>query len=153
MKTLKIIKPDDWHVHFREGKFLETLVLETCNIFQRAIVMPNLKTPITSLKLANKYKKEIDKFSSSNKNFQPLITLYLTENIDVDELIKAYQEKKIFAVKLYPLGATTNSSRGIKNIDKIFLVLEKMSKYNIPLLIHGEVNSKKIDIFDREKLS
>lgn len=151
MKTLKIIRPDDWHVHFREGKFLEKLVLETCSVYQRSIVMPNLKTPITTLKLADKYKREIVKFSSSNKNFQPLITFYLTENINIDELIKAYKKEKVFAVKLYPFGATTNSSKGIKNIEKIFLVLEKMSKYNIPLLIHGEVNSKKIDIFDREK--
>lgn len=151
MKTLKIIKPDDWHVHFREGKFLKKLVKETCTVYQRAIIMPNLKTPITNLKLANKYRREIAKFSCSNKNFKPLITFYLTENINIDELIKAYKEKKMFAVKLYPFGATTNSSKGIKNIEKIFLVLEKMSKYNIPLLIHGEVNSKEIDVFDREK--
>ena len=152
MKTLKIIKPDDWHVHFREGEFLEKLVLETCTVYQRAIVMPNLKIPITSLKLAKKYKSEIIKFSNSNKKFQPLMTFYLTENIDVDDLIRAHKEKYLFAVKLYPSGATTNSSRGVKNIEKVFLVLEKMSKYGIPLLIHGEVNDKKVDVFDREKV-
>ena len=141
MKTLKIIKPDDWHVHFREGKFLKKLVKETCTVYQRAIIMPNLKTPITNLKLANKYRREIAKFSCSNKNFQPLITLYLTENISVDELIKAYQEKNLCS-QIISIWATTNSSRGIKNIDKIFLVLEKMSKYNIPLLIYMK-NSKK----------
>ena len=151
MKSIEIIKPDDWHVHFREDDLLKYLVYETSKIYSRAIVMPNLSVPITSLNLAKNYKETIQKYSA-NVDFKPLITFYLTEDINVDDLIKAYKNKIIFAVKLYPSGATTNSSNGVKNIDQIFPILEIMSDYEIPLLIHGEVNNNKIDVFDREKV-
>ena len=151
MKSIKIIKPDDWHVHFREDDLLKYLVNETSKIYSRAIVMPNLSIPITNLNLAQNYKDTIQKYSA-NINFKPLITFYLTEDINVGDLIKAYKNEIIFAVKLYPSGATTNSSKGVKNIDHIYPILEIMSDYEIPLLIHGEVNNKKVDVFDREKV-
>lgn len=151
MSFLKIIKPDDWHVHFREGELLKLLVPETSKIYNRAIVMPNLKNPITSIEQVKNYKKEILN-NSNNNNFSPLMTFYLTENLNVDELLSAFKNNLIFAVKLYPSGATTNSSKGVKNFEKIYDILEKMSENKIPLLIHGEVNDKKIDIFDRERV-
>ncbi len=152
MKKIDIIKPDDWHVHFRENPMIEKLVHETSKLYNRAIIMPNLTSPIVSSKQALEYKKQILSFSKINKYFEPLITLYLNEKINIKDLINAYKNKIIFAVKLYPAGATTNSSKGVKDISSIYNVLETMSKYKIPLLIHGEVNNRKIDIFDREKV-
>jgi len=152
MTYLEIIKPDDWHVHFREGEFLEKLVPETSKLYNRAIVMPNLSTPITNSKLAKNYKNQILKFSKINKSFNPLMTFYLNNEVSSDDLIKAHKNNLIFAAKLYPMGATTNSSKGVKNILSMFKIFEKMSENKIPLLIHGEVNEKKIDIFDREKI-
>ncbi len=152
MNTLEIIKPDDWHVHFRESPLLEKLVPETSKLFNRAIVMPNLEEPITDSKQAFLYKKKILNFSKNNKFFEPLITFYLNKNIVSEDLIYAFKNDIIFAVKLYPAGATTNSSKGVTNICEIFHILEIMSDHNIPLLIHGEVNDRKVDIFDREKV-
>ncbi len=152
MKKIEIIKPDDWHVHFREGLFLEKLVPETSKLFNRAIVMPNLTFPIVSSNQASEYKKQLLDFSKNNEYFEPLMTLYLNEEIDIKDLIKAYENKIIFAVKLYPAGATTNSSKGVKDITKTYKILEAMCKCKIPLLIHGEVNNKEIDVFDREKV-
>ncbi len=148
---LEIVKPDDWHVHFREGKLIKLLVRETSKLYNRTIVMPNLSTPITSITQIKKYKKEILNHSL-NKKFEPLMTFYLTESLDVDELIKASKNNLVFAVKLYPSGATTNSAKGVKNFKNIYPILKKMSEENIPLLVHGEVNDKKIDIFDRERI-
>ena len=113
MKKIEIIQPDDWHVHFREGLLLEKLVPETSKVFNRAVVMPNLIDPIVTAKQALSYKQQILKFSNNNKLFQPLITFYLNENIISRELIEAYKNNIIFAVKLYPAGATTNSSKGV----------------------------------------
>ncbi len=152
MKKIEIIKPDDWHVHFREGTLLKKLVPETSKLFNRAVVMPNLIDPIVNTKQALSYKNNILKYSNNNKNFKPLITFYLNDEIKIEELISAFENKIIFAVKLYPSGATTNSSKGVKNILNMYPVFEKMSKHGIPLLIHGEVNDKKVDIFDREKV-
>ena len=152
MNKLEITKPDDWHVHFREGELLEKLVPETSNLYNRAIVMPNLKRPINSLLKAQKYKNNILKFSKNNSNFIPLMTFYLQDDMDPDELIKAHKNNTIFAAKLYPSGATTNSSNGVKKISNIFHIFEKMSLHKIPLLIHGEVNDRNIDVFDREKM-
>ena len=152
MKNLKIIKPDDWHIHFREGELLKKIVPETSKNYNRVIVMPNLNDPIIKSSQAELYKKYILKFSNNNLNFKPLMTLYLNEQIDVKDLIKSYKNKTIFAIKLYPAGATTNSSKGVSRIKDIYNILEKMTEIKMPLLIHGEVNDKKIDIFDREKL-
>ena len=152
MNALKIIKPDDWHVHFRESPLLEKLVPETSKIFNRAIVMPNLIEPITNSKIASSYKKKILQYSTNNTFFDPLITFYLNDKMSINELVNAFKEEIIFAAKLYPLGATTNSSKGVSKISNMYKIFEKMSEYKIPLLIHGEVNIKEIDVFDREKV-
>ena len=123
MSILEIIKPDDWHVHFREGDFIKSLVPETSKLYNRVIVMPNLSNPITSIAQIKKYKKEILN-NSVNKNFEPLMTFYLTESLDVNELIKAFKNNLVFAVKLYPSGATTNSARS-KKFQKYFSCFRK----------------------------
>ncbi len=152
MNKIELIKPDDWHVHFREGSMLEKLVPETSKLYNRAIVMPNLSVPIINSKQALEYKKKILNFSENNNDFQPLMTFYLNKDISTSDLIEAFENNVVFALKLYPAGATTNSSKGVKDMTEIFHILEVMSNYQIPLLIHGEVNNDKVDIFDREKL-
>lgn len=151
MNQIDIIKPDDWHVHFRDGEILKAVVPETTRHFARSIIMPNLNPPILNGKDALQYKKRIENAIPKGKNFVPLMTVYLTENTDKNELKESYKNGLIFAVKLYPAGATTNSESGVKDIDKVMPVLEKMAEIGIPLLIHGEVTDKSVDIFDREK--
>ena len=152
MKEIEIIKPDDWHVHFRDNEMLKAVVPETTRHFSRAIIMPNLTPPILTGKNAIEYKKRIEDAVPENKNFVPLMTLYLTENTDKNDLKNSYEDGSVFAAKLYPAGVTTNSESGVKNINNIMDVLETMSKIGMPLLIHGEVTDHKIDIFDREKI-
>ncbi|MDC1133292.1 dihydroorotase [Alphaproteobacteria bacterium] len=152
MKQIEIIKPDDWHVHFRDNGILKAVVPETSRHFARAIVMPNLIPPILKGSDALKYKKRIEKAISKNHDFLPLMTIYLTETTDKYELRESYEKKQVFAAKLYPAGATTNSDSGVKDIKKIMPVLETMAEIGMPLLIHGEVTDKEIDIFDREKV-
>jgi dihydroorotase len=151
MKEIEIIKPDDWHVHFRDGEILKAVVPETTRNFARAIIMPNLIPPIINAKQAQNYKKRIESAIPPKNNFLPLMTLYLTEKTNINELQEAYTNGLIFAAKLYPAGATTNSESGVKNIQNIMTILETMSDIGMPLLIHGEVTNKEIDIFDREK--
>ena len=151
MNKIELIKPDDWHVHFREGEILKKIVPLTSNLYNRAVVMPNISSPIITSHQAKLYKKEILKHSKNNKFFEPLITFYLTENLILNELILAYKNRDVFAVKLYPAGATTNSSKGIRNISSKFNFFEQMCKEQIPLLIHGEINLKSVDVFDREQ--
>ena len=152
MKQIEIIKPDDWHVHFRDNDILKAVVPETSRHFARAIVMPNLIPPILKGSDALKYKKRIEKAISKNNDFLPLMTIYLTETTDKYQLRESYERKQVFAAKLYPAGATTNSDSGVKDIKKIMPVLETMAEIGMPLLIHGEVTDKEIDIFDREKV-
>ena len=151
MDEIEIIKPDDWHVHFRDNEILKAVVPETTRHFARSIVMPNLIPPILNAKQAVEYKKRIEKAIPSTDNFEPLMTIYLTEETNKIELENAYKNGVVFAVKLYPAGATTNSESGVKDIKKIMPILETMANIGIPLLIHGEVTDKEIDIFDREK--
>ena len=151
MKKIEIIKPDDWHVHFRDDEILKTVVPETTRHFARAMVMPNLTPPVLNGKQANEYKARIKKNVPKTHNFEPFMTIYLTENTSKSELIESYKEGFVFATKLYPAGATTNSDSGVKDIRKIMPILETMAKIGIPLLIHGEVTHKEVDIFDREK--
>lgn len=151
MEKIEIIKPDDWHVHFRDNEILEAVVPETTRHFSRAIVMPNLTPPILTGNDAIKYKKRIEKRIPQENKFIPFMTLYLTENTNPHELKNSYKNGFVFAAKLYPAGATTNSESGIKDIKKIMPLLEIMSEIGMPLLIHGEVTDKEIDIFDREK--
>ncbi len=152
MEQIEIIKPDDWHVHFRDNEILRAVVPETTRHFARSIVMPNLAPPILNARQAIEYKKRIEKAIPKSDNFEPLLTIYLTEETNKNELKDAYISNAVFAVKLYPAGATTNSDTGVKDIKKIMPVLEAMSKIGMPLLIHGEVTDKEVDIFDREKV-
>ena len=151
MKIFEIIKPDDWHVHFRDDEILKVVVPETTRHFARSIVMPNLIPPITNADQALKYKEKIKKATPDIDNFEPLMTLYLTEKTNKNDLKIAYYNNAVFAVKLYPAGATTNSDSGVKDIKKVMPVLETMALIGMPLLIHGEVTDKQVDIFDREK--
>ena len=152
MEEIEIIKPDDWHVHFRDGEVLKTVVPETSRHFARSIIMPNLIPPILNGKDADKYKKKIKQAIPKSDSFEPLMTIYLTETTNKIELEESYKNGSVFAVKLYPAGATTNSDSGVKNINKIMPVLETMTKIGMPLLIHGEATNKEIDVFDREKI-
>jgi dihydroorotase len=152
MEEIEIIKPDDWHVHFRDNEILKAVVPETSRHFARSIVMPNLIPPILKAKQAIEYKKRIKKAIPSTDNFEPFMTIYLTEETSKDDLKSAYKNGAVFAVKLYPAGATTNSDSGVKDIKKVMPILEMMSEIGMPLLIHGEVTDPNIDIFDREKV-
>ena len=152
MKTIEIIKPDDWHVHFRDNHLMETVVPETSRYFARALVMPNLIPPILTGQDAIKYKDKIKNSIPIKDNFNPLMTIYLTEKTDKDDVKLSFQNGLIFGAKLYPAGATTNSELGVKNIKKIMPILEIMEKIGMPLLIHGEVVNHDVDIFDREKV-
>ena len=152
MTRLKIITPDDWHVHFRDGEVLKKVVPETCKSFDRAIVMPNLIPPIQSLDQIIDYKRNILENSNINPDFIPLMTFYITENLNISELINAHKTKNLFACKLYPAGVTTNSNFGINKIENIYSLLEKMEDLGIPLLIHGEVNDQDVDVFHREQV-
>ena len=152
MEEIEIIKPDDWHVHFRDDEILKAVVPETTRHFARSIVMPNLIPPILNAKQAIEYKKRIEKAIPKSDDFKPLMTIYLTEETNKHELKKAYENGAVFAVKLYPAGATTNSDSGVKDLKKIMPVLETMARIGMPLLIHGEVTDEEIDIFDREKV-
>ncbi len=152
MEEIEIIKPDDWHVHFRDNEILKAVVPETSRYFARSIVMPNLIPPILNAKQAIEYKERIEKAIPPTDNFEPLMTIYLTEETNKNELKNAYDSGAVFAVKLYPAGATTNSESGVKDLKKIMPVLETMAEIGMPLLIHGEVTDPNIDIFDREKV-
>ena len=152
MEEIEITKPDDWHVHFRDREILKAVVPETSRNFARARVMPNLIPPILTGQQAINYKSRIEKSIPKEDNFIPFMTLYLTENTNKNELRKSYVKGQVFAAKLYPAGATTNSDSGVKDIKKIMPALETMAEIGMPLLIHGEVTDKEIDIFDREKV-
>ncbi len=152
MKEIEIIKPDDWHVHFRDNEILKAVVPETSRHFARAIVMPNLMPPILTGNDANEYKKKINKAIPNKDNFNPFMTIYLTENTDKNDLKQSYLNNLVFAAKLYPAGATTNSDSGVQNVSKIMPILETMAKIGMPLLIHGESTDRNVDIFDREKI-
>ena len=149
MNEITITRPDDWHVHFRDGDVLKTVVLHTAAEFGRAIVMPNLKPPVTTSELALAYKARIKTAIPKGVNFEPLMTLYLTDNLAPDEIYRS-KEAGVVAAKLYPAGATTNSDAGVTNMRHIYKTLEAMQKAGMLLLVHGEVTSQDIDLFDRE---
>ena len=152
LRELTIIKPDDWHLHLREGIVLKNIINFSSNIFCRAIIMPNTKYPITSIERAISYKNLIFESLSKNSKFNPLMTIYLTDDISKNELNLGFSENIFFAAKLYPENATTNSSYGVRNIKSLYNVFELMEEINMPLLIHGEVNDSNVDIFDREEV-
>jgi len=147
--TLTITRPDDWHLHVRDGAALNTVVPHTAAQFGRAIIMPNLKPPVTTAAQALAYKERILAAVPAGVAFEPLMTLYLTDNLAPDE-IKRAKDAGVVACKLYPAGATTNSDAGVTDIRKIYPVLEAMQREGVLLLVHGEVTSSDIDLFDRE---
>jgi dihydroorotase len=150
MNTLTLIQPDDWHVHVRTGAVLNTVITHTAKQFARAIIMPNLKPPVTTVEMALNYRTEILQAVPASLDFQPLMTLYLTNQTTIAEVKKAAESEHVYAFKLYPAGATTNSDAGVSNLTALYPVLEAMQKYDVPLLIHGEVTNPDCDIFDRE---
>jgi dihydroorotase len=152
MKTLTITRPDDWHTHVRNGTILKTVLPHTARQFARAIIMPNLKPPVTTVAQALAYREEILQAVPEGIDFTPLMTLYLTGSTTTTEIKKAVESDPIYAFKLYPAGATTNSDSGVADIKAIYPLLAAMEKYDIPLLIHGEVTDEHCDIFDRERV-
>jgi dihydroorotase len=147
---LVIRKPDDWHVHLRDGAMLASVVNYTARQFARAIVMPNLAPPVTSVAAAAAYRDRIVAALAPGTDFTPLMTCYLTDGIDAAEIERGFASKVFTACKLYPAHATTNSSHGVTDIQRIYPVLETMQRIGMPLLVHGEVTDKHVDIFDRE---
>ncbi len=148
---ISIIKPDDWHLHVRDGAGMRSVIHFTARQCGRAIIMPNLTPAITTTEQARVYRDNILNALGKSSTFQPLMTLYLTDNTTPEEIQKAFDSKIITAVKLYPAGATTNSTAGVTDIKKCYPTLEKMQQLGLPLLIHGEVTDSRVDIFDREK--
>ena len=151
MDSITLTRPDDWHLHLREGDSLASVLPHTARCFGRAIVMPNLKSPITTTKRALDYRELILAALPENSRFEPLMTLYLTDDTPPEEIARAKLSGRIHGVKLYPAGATTHSDAGVTRLSRCFHTLEKMQELGIPLLIHGEVTAPEIDIFDREK--
>ncbi|MBW0182586.1 MAG: dihydroorotase, partial [Hydrogenophaga sp.] len=149
LDTLTITRPDDWHLHVRDGDALRTVVPHTAAQFGRAIIMPNLKPPVTTAAQAVAYRERIQRAVPEGVSFEPLMTLYLTDNLPPDEIARA-KDAGVVACKLYPAGATTNSDAGVTDIRKTHKTLEAMQRAGVLLLVHGEVTSADIDLFDRE---
>jgi dihydroorotase len=152
MTELTISKPDDWHLHLRDGEGLADVVAHSARTFARAVVMPNLQPPITRVGEAAAYRNRIMAALPNGSDFEPLMTLYLTDRTTPEEIARAVAEPSIVAVKLYPAGATTNSESGVTDLKAILPVLAALQEDELPLLVHGEVVDPQIDIFDREKV-
>lgn len=150
MTSLTIKKPDDWHLHLRDGTMLKAVLPETARHFARAIIMPNLVPPVVTATDAHAYRERILAALHEGTAFEPLMTLYLTEETDPLDVAAAHASGLVKAVKLYPAGATTNSSSGVSDFSRVRGVLEKMAEIGLPLCVHGEVTDAEIDIFDRE---
>ena len=148
--TITLPRPDDWHLHLRDGAMLNTVLPHTTRHFDRAIIMPNLVPPVVRADHARAYRDRILAAMPADATFTPLMTLYLTEDTNPEDLAAAYTSGLITAVKLYPAGATTNSASGVRNFEKVRHVLEKMAEIGCPLCVHGEVTHDDVDIFDRE---
>ncbi|WP_299826977.1 dihydroorotase [uncultured Roseobacter sp.] len=149
-QTLTLRRPDDWHLHLRDGAMLEAVLPATARHFARAIIMPNLVPPVVTGAQASAYHDRIRAALPEGMDFTPLMTLYLTEDTDPADVAAAHASGLVHAVKLYPAGATTNSASGVSNFDNVRTVLEKMAEIGLPLCVHGEVTDADIDIFDRE---
>lgn len=149
MKTLTIRQPDDWHLHLRDGIVLEAVAPHTAH-FGRAIIMPNLVPPVVTTADAAAYRERIMAALPEGSGFTPLMTLYLTETSEADDIAAGFKDGLVTAVKLYPAGATTNSHSGVRDIEKVYPVLERMADVGMPLCVHGEVTDPDVDIFDRE---
>ncbi len=151
MDRLTLRRPDDWHVHLRDGPAMASVLADTARRFARAIVMPNLKPPVTTTTQALNYRERILQVLPDDAQFEPLMTLYLTDDTQPEEIARAKLSGRVFGVKLYPAGATTHSDAGVTRISRCLRALEKMEELGMPLLIHGESTDPAIDVFDREK--
>lgn len=152
MHTITLTRPDDWHLHVRDGEALATVVPHTAQRFGRALIMPNLRPPVTTTEQALAYRDRILAAVPQGVRFEPLMSLYLTDNMSPDEIDRAKVSGAIVAVKLYPAGATTNSDAGVTSIDKVYPVLERMEACGMVLCVHGEVTAGDVDVFDRERV-
>ena len=149
---ITLTRPDDWHLHLRDGEALEAVLPHSARQFARAIIMPNLRPPVTTVAAAADYRKRILAALPAGMNFEPLMTLYLTDNTPADEIRRAVDSGFVKAIKLYPAGATTNSDAGVTDLAKCDAALAEMEKSGMPLLVHGEVTDPAIDLFDRENV-
>ena len=152
INKITISRPDDWHLHLRDGAALQAVVTDTAKQFGRAIVMPNLRPPVTNVALAGEYRERILQALPSDSTFQPLMTLYLTDKTTTDDIHAAKASGFVHGVKLYPAGATTNSDSGVTSLEKCAGALQAMQDVGMPLLVHGEVTDADVDVFDREKV-
>jgi dihydroorotase len=152
MDTLTLTRPDDWHLHLRDGAHMQSVVADTARQFARAIIMPNLRPPVTTTELALAYRQRILDSLPAGSGFQPLMTLYLTDNTTPEEIARAKASDMVHGVKLYPAGATTNSDSGVTDIHKCHAALEAMQEHDLPLLVHGEDTHPLVDVFDREQV-
>jgi dihydroorotase len=152
MNELIITQPDDWHLHLRDGEALKAVVQATAAQFARAVIMPNLKPPVVTVAQANAYRDRIMRALPAGSTFDPLMTLYLTDNTSPDDIRQLADSQHVHAVKLYPAGATTNSDAGVTDIKKVAATLDAMQRHGVPLLIHGEVTDQEVDLFDREAM-
>jgi dihydroorotase len=148
--TLTIARPDDWHIHFRDGATMASVLPDTARAFGRAIAMPNLKPPVTTVEAAAAYRARLLTAVPAGMRFEPLMTLYLTDNTPPDEIRKARQSGFVHAMKYYPAGATTNSDSGVTALERAYPALVAMEEAGLPLLLHGEVTDPEVDVFDRE---
>ncbi len=150
--TLTITRPDDWHVHLRDEALLRSVIGATARVFGRAVVMPNLDPPITTVAAAAAYRERIAVATPPDSRFAPLLTLYLTDNTPAEEIVAARKSGFVIGAKYYPAGATTNSDSGVTSLDRVYPALEAMEKHRLPLLIHGEATASEVDVFDRERV-
>ncbi|HEX4885708.1 MAG TPA: dihydroorotase [Casimicrobiaceae bacterium] len=151
-ERLTILRPDDWHLHLRDGTALAAVVGATAGVFGRAIVMPNLKPPVTTVAAAAAYRDRIRAALPADSAFEPLMTLYLTDNTAPDEIVRARRSGFVHAVKYYPAGATTNSDAGVTSIERAYPALAAMEREGLVLCLHGEVTDAQVDIYDRERV-
>lgn len=152
MDRISIARPDDWHLHLRDGDALQAVLPDTVKRFARAVVMPNLKPPVVTTGGALAYRERIRAALPRGARFEPLMTLYLTDDTSPEEIARARDSGAVFAVKYYPAGATTNSDSGVTDIRRCLPALEAMAETGMPLLVHGEVTDPQVDVFDREKV-
>lgn len=152
MQRITFTRPDDWHVHLRDGEEMRAVVADTARRFARAIIMPNLTPPVTTTKMAMAYRGRILAALPKRSKFEPLMTLYLIDKTSPQEIVKAKQSSIVHGVKYYPAGATTHSAPGVIDLKKCSAALEEMQKQDLPLLVHGEVTDSEVDVFDREKV-
>ena len=152
MQTLTIARPDDWHLHLREGAEMASVLPHTARVFARAVVMPNLRLPVIDTARAVAYRERIVEALPRGARFEPLMTLYLTDNTSAEEIARAKRSGFVCGVKYYPAGATTNSGSGVTRIERVLGALEAMQEHDLPLLVHGEVTTREVDVFERERV-